>query len=354
MFTGIMRVRFSILLLLSVLSLSLPFKVKGQDSVQVITISRAPQKAPFFERISGKFNAVPHYSNDMGLGIAFGYTCASEFALIGNVTTKGYMLLGAQGTARSRSEKWEFSYKGFYNYAPSYFWGFGYNQANKPGNKTDFNQKKLTLHADALYIISPCFKFGPSLGYEQVKWIGFPDGDISSIVLEYGLYAQADTRDSRVSPSRGVFAGLRQRNYTNLSGSTSLQFCTYAPLWNGGVLAFDIYSVFAYGNVPVTMLPTIGGTERMRGYYYGRYRDNNIVSAQLELRQHIWKMLSGAVWGGGANLWGDYGKFDIRNTLPNYGVGLRVAVTDQLKFRLDYGFGRKGQSAFIFSINEAF
>ena len=30
------------------------------------------------------------------------------------------------------------------------------------------------------------------------------------------------------------------------------------------------------------------------------------------------------------------------------------AVTDQLKLRLDYGFGRKGQNAFIFSINEAF
>ena len=210
------------------------------------------------------------------------------------------------------------------------------------------------MYTEALYSFTPHFKIGPSLGFESIKWENFLEGGSSSTVLEYGLVAQADTRDSRISPSRGIFAGFRQSNYTNLSGSSSLQLCSYAPVWNGGVVALEIYSIFSYGNVPVAMLPTIGGTERMRGYYYGRYRDNNIVAVQLELRQRIWEMIGGAVWVGGANLWGDYGKFNIRHTLPNYGVGVRIAVTDQLKLRMDYGFGRKGQNAFIFSINEAF
>lgn len=349
-----MRVNVCMLLLIATFSLLLPHQVKGQDSIQVITVKRIPQKEPFFKRFAAKFDAVPHYSNEMGIGIAFSYTFSKGFAVIGNATSKGYLLLGANGVAASRSRKWDFTYSGYYNYAPSYFWGLGYAQANNTGNKIGYDQKKVLLHTEALYNFTPHFKLGPSLGYEQVKWINFAEGDRSSLVVEYGLSAIFNKRDSQVSPTKGVYAGFRQRNYTNLSGSSSLQFCSYVPVWYGGVMALEVYSVFSYGNVPVTMLPAIGGTERMRGYYYGRYRDNNIVSAQLELRQHIWEMIGGAVWVGGANLWGDYGKFNIRNTLPNYGIGARIAVTDQLKLRLDYGFGRKGQSAFIFSINEAF
>ena len=349
-----MKPNVCILLLVAAFSFLLPHSMLGQDSIQVITVKRIPQKEPFFKRFAAKFDAAPHYSNEMGVGVAFSYTFSKGFAVIGNATSKGYLLLGAHGAATSRNGKWDFSYNGYYNYAPSYFWGLGYAQANDPDNKLGYDQKKVLLQTEVVYSFTPHFKFGPSLGYEQVKWTNFVDGNSSSQVLEYGLSAMFDSRDSRISPSRGVYAVARQRNYTNLSGSTSLQFSTYAPVWSGGVLAFDLYSIFAYGNVPVTMLPTIGGTERMRGYYYGRYRDNNIVSAQLELRQHIWEMIGGAVWVGGANLWGDYGKFNIGNTLPNYGIGARIAVTEQLKLRLDYGFGRKGQNAFIFSINEAF
>ena len=349
-----MRVWPCIFALVVAFFLAVPYMVNGQDSVQVITIKRSPEKKKFFKSLALQFDAVPHYSNEMGLGVALGLNFTEKLSVIGNFTTKGYMLVGLDGAARSKSKKWEFNYKGFYNYAPSYFWGLGYDLANDNSNKTGFNQKKVSIHSDALYSFTPHFKLGPSLGFEWIKWDDFIYDNRSSGALELGLSAQLDTRDSKVSPERGVYARARQRYYTNQFGTTSLQLCTYAPLWDGGVLAMDLYSIFAYGNVPLTMLPTIGGTDRMRGYYYGRYRNNNIVAAQLEIRQHIWKMISGAVWGAGANLWGKYGKFNLGNTLPNYGAGVRFAVTDNLKLRLDYGFGRKGQSAFIFSINEAF
>lgn len=349
-----MRLKFCILFSLLVFAVSLPCRVAGQDSIQVITVKRIPKKEPLVKRFSAKFDMVPHYSNEMGVGIVFSYTLWQELGFIGNISSKGYLLLGAQGAAASKNGKWDFSYRGYYNYSPSYFWGLGYTGANNPSNKTRFNRKKLLLYADALYNFTPHFKFGPSLGYLKVEWNDLDIADRSSSVMEYGLYARLDYRDSGISPSRGVYAAARQRNYTNLSGSTSLQFCGYVPVWASGVLAMELYSIFSYGNVPVTMLPSIGGTERMRGYYYGRYIDNNIVSAQVELRQHIWEMIGGAVWIGGATLWGDYGEFNLGNTLPNYGVGARIALTEKLKLRLDYGFGRKGQNGFIFSINEAF
>ena len=47
-------------------------------------------------------------------------------------------------------------------------------------------------------------------------------------------------------------------------------------------------------------------------------------------------------------------QFNWKHTLPNYGLGYRWEFKKRVNVRLDYGFGRKGQSGFMFSINEAF
>lgn len=40
--------------------------------------------------------------------------------------------------------------------------------------------------------------------------------------------------------------------------------------------------------------------------------------------------------------------------LPNYGIGYRWEFKKRMNVRLDYGFGKKDQNGFLFSINEAF
>lgn len=349
-----MRHRLHIFLLSALLCITVSPCIQAQDSTHVITVKDITPKKSLAERLSGKFTFAPHYSNEMGIGVALSYTCAAPVTFIGNFTSKGYMLLGASGNAWSKSGKWRFSYDAYYNYAPSYYWGTGYEAGNISANKTGYDLKKLLISLDMVHHFTPKFSLGPSVGYQWIVWDNFASGMPRTNVLDYGFVAAYDSRDIPQNPTRGIYGNLRQRNYSNLSGSTSLQFDFFTGLWKGGILAFDLYSIFTYGNMATTLLPSIGGTLRMRGYYYGRYRDNNIISAQLELRQHIWKMLGAAVWGGGANLWGHKNDFNIGNTLPNYGFGLRCAITERLKLRLDYGFGKNGQNAFIFSINEAF
>ncbi len=349
-----MKYTLHIFLISALMCIITPLHLLGQDSTHVIRVKDITPKKKFADIFQGKFTAAPHYSNEMGLGVAFSYECSQPLTFIGNITSKGYVLIGASGNTLTRNKKWAFNYSAYYNFAPSYYWGTGYAAGNISGNKTEYNQKTLRIQSDIKYRFSGKFSLGPSLGYDYIKWEKFPDSTPTANVANIGLVAEYDSRNASANPEKGIYATFRQRNYTNLSGSSSLQFNYYTKMWKGGILAFDLYTILAYGNTNVTMLPSIGGTERMRGYYYGRYRSNNILSAQIELRQQIWQMIGCAAWAGGATLWGKENKFGLKYTLPNYGAGLRIALAENLRLRLDYGFGESGQSAFIFSINEAF
>jgi hypothetical protein len=91
----------------------------------------------------------------------------------------------------------------------------------------------------------------------------------------------------------------------------------------------------------------------MRGYYYGRYRDKNTLSAQLEWRQNIYKWHGMVLWGGAANIFPSYREIDLKKTLPNYGIGYRLEM-GSLLFKLDAGLGQKGEWSIIAGFNHAF
>ena len=99
--------------------------------------------------------------------------------------------------------------------------------------------------------------------------------------------------------------------------------------------------------------PAIGGDYRMRGYYFGRYTDRKMLSAQAEVRQHIYGPLSCCVWGGAASLFSSHKLFDFSELLPNGGLGLRIDIGKSGRLRIDYGFGRNS-NGLIININEAF
>ena len=101
------------------------------------------------------------------------------------------------------------------------------------------------------------------------------------------------------------------------------------------------------------MLAMVGQDGRMRGYYEGRYRDRDIVEAQVELRQHVYRRLGCVVWGGVANVFHDVDSFSASQTLPNYGVGVRWEFKHRVNVRFDFGFTRD-KPGMEFKLNEAF
>ncbi len=87
------------------------------------------------------------------------------------------------------------------------------------------------------------------------------------------------------------------------------------------------------------MYAKLGGMERMRGYYEGRYRDKRLVETQIELRQknlppsrHRGLDRRRAGLGHRADSAGD-------NTLCSFGCGYRFEFKNRMNIRLDYGWG---------------
>lgn len=328
----------------------------AQDSTHVIRMKDIMPKERFLAKFKGEVAFAPHYSPELGAGIAFAYSFPANVKFIGDIASQGYALFGITGNHNVGRRGWNVDYTVSYASIPADCWGLGYDAASNDGNRVSFDKRRFFSRVQVMKSVGKNFYFGPEILWEWVKWKNVPDGKTGA--FGYGALAVYDTRTSRHSPSGGLFIRFSQQNYTGFSSKpfygTSLQFDAYREVWAGGVLALDILGQFTYGSVPWTMLPTIGGTERMRGYYRGRYTDNNAVSGQLELRQHIWEIFGAAFWVGGANVWGKACSFDLRNSLPEVGAGLRFKLQGGVLFRLDFGFGRNGQNGFVIGLGEAF
>ena len=143
---------------------------------------------------------------------------------------------------------------------------------------------------------------------------------------------------------------MRQRFFPRIFGNkhpftrTAFIFDYYQRAWEGAIIAFDLHGEFNYGDVPWNMLASLGGSTRMRGYYEGRYRDKCLIETQLELRAaHLAPQRHSRVGGCRQRVplvltlrLGAY-PAQLRDRLP-------LGVQDRVNLRLDYGFGKKGQS----------
>ena len=175
-----------------------------------------------------------------------------------------------------------------------------------------------------------------------------------------GIVAEYDSRNSRVNTTHGIYISIltemRPKMLSNVDSDLWHVVAVadlFQPVWQGGVLAVDLYSDLWSSATPWVYWPAVGGDYRMRGYYYGRYTDRKLFSGQVELRQNIYGPVSGCVWGGAANVCSSHKLFDFSELLPNAGLGLRVELGKSGRLRVDYGFGRNS-NGLIVSINEAF
>ena len=134
---------------------------------------------------------------------------------------------------------------------------------------------------------------------------------------------------------------------------TDLTVATYKKAWKGAIIAGEFHSQLNFQDVPWPMLACVGGPNRMRGYFEGRYRDKCIVEAQVELRQHIRRRNGITVWVGAANVFPEFEQIRWKKTLFNGGFGYRWAFKENVNVRLDLGFTKNG-FGFAFNINEAF
>ena len=320
----------------------------------------------------------PHYSTDTKLGIglvAAGLYRAnandtllppSNVSLFGDVSTVGFYMLGIRGTHIFPQDKYRADYTIYFYSFPCKFWGMGYDMGDDDSNKSDMKRWQARFKASFLFHLGDNLYLGPMVSYDYVigRRIERPEllngMDQHTWNIGAGFSAVYDTRDVLTYPHRGFYINLSQCFRPKFMGNdyafstTELQVDAYQRVWKGAILAEDFRTMLNFGNPSWGMMALLGNSNSMRGYYEGRYRDKHKMEAQVELRQHIWKRNSLTTWVGAGTVFHKFSEMRSRHILPNFGIGYRWEFKKNVNVRLDYGFGKAGQTGFLFSINEAF
>ena len=320
----------------------------------------------------------PHYSTDTKLGIglvAAGLYRAnandtllppSNVSLFGDVSTVGFYMLGIRGTHIFPQDKYRADYTIYFYSFPCKFWGMGYDIGDDDSNKSDMKRWQARFKASFLFHMGDNLYLGPMVSYDYVigRRIERPEllngMDQHTWNIGAGFSAVYDTRDVLTYPHRGFYINLSQCFRPRFMGNdyafstTELQVDAYQRVWKGAILAEDFRTMLNFGNPSWGMMALLGNSNSMRGYYEGRYRDKHKMEAQVELRQHIWKRNSLTTWVGAGTVFHKFSEMRSRHILPNFGIGYRWEFKKNVNVRLDYGFGKAGQTGFLFSINEAF
>lgn len=320
----------------------------------------------------------PHYASDtkFGLGIVAAglyrtdpndsILPPSNVSLFGDVSSVGFYMLGVRGNHIAPAGRYRIDYHLYFYSFPSDFWGIGYEMGDNDDNKSDMKRWQAQAEASFLFRVADNFYVGPMAAYDYVigKQIEQPEllqgMDKHIWNVGAGVSLVYDNRDNLTNPHRGIYLNLKQMFRPKFMGNdyafstTHFRFDAYQRLGKGTILAEDFGANLNFGNPSWGMMAELGGTSSMRGYYEGRYRDKHSLEATVELRQHVWKRNGIVVWAGAGTVFPKFSSLRSRQILPNAGVGYRWEFKKNVNVRLDYGFGKSGQSGFLFNINEAF
>jgi outer membrane protein assembly factor BamA len=250
------------------------------------------------------------------------------------------------------------------------FWGIG-NSTPETGNENyTLDVFSLSFVIQAPPLLFSADRSGLIFNYEYTEILdkmdnalligdkvpGIDGGKLFGI--GYGL--TWETRDNIFFPTRGGYQYLSLVVYPNIGDFVfytleldTRHFYAFSP---NHVLAGQFYIAATAGETPFYKLPALGGQQRMRGYFEGRYRDNIFATAQLEYRQYFWWRLSFVVFAGVGEVAPDLLSFRLRELKPSYGAGLRFLFNKEqrVNLRVDLGFGEDGNSGIYFGIEEAF
>lgn len=296
---------------------------------------------------------------------------SSNFLGNGSYATKKTYNLSIKGDAWTKANKHHFMADIKFRKMPFNFYGIGNNTLES--NADELIQKQLRIQFDAEQAFIKNAYTGVSLGFENYNYTDKVGGGVYSAlpyqtggsVLLVGISQSYDTRNSNNYPTKGFFGRISYQYLTNSKVANSslikVNVRNFWPLLPKVTLAVQgLYHTIQGKKVPFYLLPQLGNDEIMRGYYAGRYRDQNLLAAQAELRYRFMNRFGLVAFAGGGKVFAK-GNFSLHNLKPNYGFGGRYFfdTAKGLSVRLDYGIGEKKtnekrQSGMYISLAEAF
>jgi hypothetical protein len=273
-------------------------------------------------------------------------------------------------------DRWFFLGKVRLQSFPLFYNGIGINTPQEYTARVDANQ--IIIEERVLKKVKKNLFVGLELDYQSLSAVDFvvaepnnqdftlPLGSKGSNNLGIGLGLVLDNRHNVLNVRKGFFSEVALLHSNSAWGSsfnfTSILSDTriYRPVGKNNVLAAQLLGQFNFGDVPFNQLAQMGGDSMMRGYYFGRYRDNNQLTAQVEFRFlpipfKFTDRIGAAVFAGTGTVFNKVNNLDVSNLTVSAGAGLRFLLFPKKDIwtRLDYAFTREG-TGFYLIIGESF
>ena len=337
------------------------------------------------------FMPVPVFRYTQEIGVEFGLGAlystyldkedltnrSSNFSGVVSISTKGQYNISLKSDIWTKQNHHHCITEVRFKRMPFDFYGVGNNTLESDEDRLVQGSVKVVLEPEKM--LAPNLYTGVSLGFETYHFTDKETGGIYSTdetlwhkiggsVLYAGFSQSYDTRNSNNYTTKGFMGRLTYQyapdfwggeNFTgSLIKANVRNFWSLSPKFVLGVNG--LFHSIQGKKTPFYLLPQMGNDEIMRGYYTGRYRDQNLLAGQAELRYRYNNRFGAVVFGGGGQVFGN-GDFAVRHFKPSFGVGGRYFFDPEkgLSMRLDYGIGEKRanekrQTGFYISLAEAF
>jgi outer membrane protein assembly factor BamA len=136
---------------------------------------------------------------------------------------------------------------------------------------------------------------------------------------------------------------------------TTLDARTYASIFSDVSVAGRVLVQSSTGEPPFLQMPSIGGSNNMRGIIDAQQRDRMSMLAGAEVRFPILWRFRGAVFADAGQVASQASAVTLNQMWVSYGAGIRFLLVpeERISLRLDIGVSR-GVPQFYLGFNEAF
>ncbi len=336
-----------------------------------------------WQKKRNRFFAVPLVSytpeTSWSFGITAQYLTRFKNDTISNPSITGVTFLYTLNKQYILNPNWDFfflknEYRAtgalVYQRYPDSFFGIGNNTLET--NKEKYSSDYILLKQRLVKQFAKGFYAGVQYRFEKTYQLKTISGSIFEkqrvtgrngyTASGFGASAIYDTRDNVLFPFKGYYVTISNHFYPKWLGTQfpltnlNLDARYYWNFYKSHVIASNIYSNFNFDEAPFKMMAQLGGQNLMRGYFQGRYRDQNMVTIQTEYRFPIYWRFIGVVFAGVGDVFDSFNQLSFNNLKISGGGGLRFTVDakERINLRFDYAWGRFQSRGFYLSISEAF
>jgi outer membrane protein assembly factor BamA len=361
---------FSVILVITALLISY-CNVKGQVDTLQIPVTRHAQILPIIARsieTNWSFGAASSFTFHINPKDKLSRT--SNLQALAIYSLRRQFVAAINGSVYFPGEKYIINQQFSYSYYPDKFWGLGHS--SQDSSEEDYKYKQYYIYLHPQTHLGNRIYLGFIYEFQRLFDVRYDSGglfDKQNIPGRKGYHVSGlgasftfDTRNNAFSPDQGVMLQFYFNHFANYFGSDYnytnfvIDARKFLNTYKHQVLALQVSALLNAGEVPLRSLALLGGANKMRGYFEGRYRDKNLLVIQTEYRFPLVRRFSAVGFGDIGNVADRIAAMNFKGLKYSWGAGLRFALNpaEKLNLRMDYGIGTGRSKGFYLQLGEAF